>query len=192
MKKSELKEYIREAILAELTPQDITANTTAKVAIDDTVKDLTLKVTQTTDIENKKAAVAALNAAKTRQAQINKAIQSKQAIPADLLPEGEDDEDEDTSEKEPSKAELKKVEKDLGKSSKHAKKLTAAELERYNRLKTGITAKVNRLKKMSKEERAKSDDLKSLKDIINRKDVKDLFNSQGKEILKSLISGIID
>jgi len=187
MKKSELKEYIREAIISELTNQDKTANAAAKAAIDDTVKDLTLKVTQTTDIENKKAAIAALNAAKTKQAQINKAIGGNQAISADLLPEGEDDDDD----KEPTAADLKKAEKELGKNSKHAKKLSATELERYNRLKTGITAKVNRLKKMSKEERAKSDDLKSLKDIITRKDVKDLFNSQGKDILKSLISGVI-
>jgi hypothetical protein len=186
MKKSELKEYIREAILAELTPQDITANTTAKVAIDDTVKDLTLKVTQTTDIENKKAAVAALNAAKTRQAQINKAIQSKQAIPADLLPEGEDDDDD----KEPTAADLKKAEKELGKNSKHAKKLTSAEEERYDKLKKGITAKVNKLKDMPKSERVKSDDLKVLKSLINKQEVKDLFKAKGAS-LDSLVSGVI-
>jgi hypothetical protein len=187
MKKSELKEYIRETIIAELTPQDMAANTAAKAAIDDTVKDLTTKVAQTTDAENKKAALASLTAAKTKQAQINKAIQSKQAVPADMLPEGEEDED---TEKEPSKADIKKAEKDLGKSSKHAKKLSAAEEERYDKLKKGITAKVNRLKDMPKAERAKSDDLKALKDIINKQTVKDLFKAKGAD-LKALISGVI-
>ena len=73
MKRSELKEYIRETIINELTPQDAAANTAAKLAIDDTVKDLSIKSAQTTDAENKKAAIAALTAAKTKQAQINKA-----------------------------------------------------------------------------------------------------------------------
>lgn len=186
MKKSELKEYIRETIISELTNQDKTANAAAKAAIDDTVKDLTLKVTQTTDIENKKAAIAALNAAKTKQAQINKAIGGNQAISADLLPEGEDDDDD----KEPTAADLKKAEKELGKNSKHAKKLTAAEEERYDKLKKGITAKVNKLKDMSKSERAKSDDLKVLKSLINKKEVKDLFKAKGAN-LDSLVSGVI-
>lgn len=186
MKKSELKEYIRETIISELTNQDKTANAAAKAAIDDTVKDLTLKVTQTTDIENKKAAIAALNAAKTKQAQINKAIGGNQAISADLLPEGEDDDDD----KEPTAADLKKAEKELGKNSKHAKKLTAAEEERYDKLKKGITAKVNKLKDMSKSERSKSDDLKVLKSLINKKEVKDLFKAKGAN-LDSLVSGVI-
>jgi hypothetical protein len=90
MKRSELKEYIRETIINELTPQDAAANTAAKLAIDDTVKDLTTKASQTTDAENKKAALASLTAAKTKQAQINKAIQSKQSVPVDMLPENED------------------------------------------------------------------------------------------------------
>lgn len=100
MKKSEAKNYIREIIIAELTPQDIAANTAAKVAIDDTVKDLTTKAAQTTDAENKKAAVAALNAAKIKQQQITQKIQQKQAIPADMLPENEDDSYEEFTDKD--------------------------------------------------------------------------------------------
>ena len=72
MKKSELKEYIRETIISELTPQDQAANNAAKAAIDDTVKDLTTKSAQTTDPEDKKAALAALTAAKAKQIGINK------------------------------------------------------------------------------------------------------------------------
>ena len=74
MKKSELKSYIRETVINELTPQDAAANTAAKLAIDDTVKDLSTKSSQTTDPEDKKAALAALTAAKTKQIGINKAI----------------------------------------------------------------------------------------------------------------------
>jgi len=165
MKKSELKEYIREAIIAELSE----AVFVGPGAVDDITNNAAFQ-----KVKDKNSVIKALKLGDT------------------VALEETDDDDDDSSEKEPSKAELKKVEKELGKNSKHAKKLSATELERYKRLKTGITAKVNRLKKMSKEERAKSDDLKGLKDIINRKDVKDLFNSQGKEILKSLISGIID
>jgi hypothetical protein len=97
MKRSDLKKYIRETIINELSPQDAAANTAAKLAIDDTVKDLTTKATQTTDVENKKAALASLTAAKTKQAQINKAIQSKQSVPADMLPENEDFDAEPTA-----------------------------------------------------------------------------------------------
>jgi hypothetical protein len=97
MKRSELKEYIRETIINELTPQDAAANTAAKLAIDDTVKDLTTKASQTTDAENKKAALASLTAAKAKQAGINKAIQSKQSVGVDMLPENEDFDAEPTA-----------------------------------------------------------------------------------------------
>jgi hypothetical protein len=147
MKKSELKEYIREAILAELTPQDMAANTAAKKAIDDTVKDLALKVTQTTDPENKAAALAASNAAKIRQAKINKAIQSKQAISADLLPEGEDDDDDGSMyDKEPTKSDLKK-EKIKGAPSKFE-----ISKEDYEDFKTRLKNLVGKIKDMEKGE----------------------------------------
>jgi hypothetical protein len=97
MKKSELKEYIRETIISELTPQDQAANNAAKAAIDDTVKDLTTKSAQTTDPEDKKAALAALTAAKTKQVGINKAIQSKQSVAVGMLPENEEDFDKEPS-----------------------------------------------------------------------------------------------
>jgi hypothetical protein len=97
MKKSELKEYIRETIISELTPQDQAANNAAKAAIDDTVKDLSTKSAQTTDPEDKKAALAALTAAKAKQIGINKAIQSKQSVAVGMLPENEEDFDKEPS-----------------------------------------------------------------------------------------------
>lgn len=99
MKKSELKEYIRETIISELTPQDQAANNAAKAAIDDTVKDLSTKSAQTTDPEDKKAALAALTAAKAKQIGINKAIQSKQSVAVGMLPEN--DENDEDFDKEP-------------------------------------------------------------------------------------------
>lgn len=95
MKKSELKEYIRETIISELTPQDQAANNAAKAAIDDTVKDLSTKSAQTTDPEDKKAALAALTAAKAKQIGINKAIQSKQSVAVGMLPENDEDFDKE-------------------------------------------------------------------------------------------------
>ena len=97
MKKSELKEYIRETIISELTPQDQAANNAAKAAIDDTVKDLSTKSAQTTDPEDKKAALAALTAAKAKQIGINKAIQSKQSVAVGMLPENDEDFDKEPS-----------------------------------------------------------------------------------------------
>ena len=97
MKKSELKEYIRETIISELTPQDQAANNAAKAAIDDTVKDLSTKSAQTTDPEDKKAALVALTAAKAKQIGINKAIQSKQSVAVGMLPENDEDFDKEPS-----------------------------------------------------------------------------------------------
>ena len=45
------------------------------------------------------------------------------------------------------------------------KLIAAAEEERYDKLKKGITTKVNKLKDMPKSERVKSDDLKVFKSI---------------------------
>ena len=187
MKKSELKEYIREAIIAELTPQDKAAGVAAKAAIDDTVKDLSVKANQTTDVENKKAAVAALTAAKTKQALINKAVSTGQAVSADLLPEGEDDDDD--SEKEPTKADLKKAEKELGidiPKVKKPSKLSAEEKEKFDIALKGITAKVNRIKNRE----AKPDDLTLLKKAYGDEGIKKLFKKAG-ENLDDLVAGII-
>lgn len=160
MKKSELKEYIREAIISELSE----AVFVGPGAVDDITKNPAFQ-----KVKDKNSVINALKTGDT------------------VALEETDDED---SEKEPTASDLKKAEKDLGKNSKHAKKLTAAEEERYDKLKKGITAKVNKLKDMPKSERVKSDDLKVLKSLINKKEVKDLFKAKGAS-LDSLVSGVI-
>jgi hypothetical protein len=162
MKKSELKEYIREAIIAELSE----AVFVGPGAVDDITKNPAFQ-----KVKDKNSVINALKV-------------------GDTVALEETDDDDDSSEKEPTASDLKKAEKELGKNSKHAKKLTAAEEERYDKLKKGITAKVNKLKDMSKSERAKSDDLKVLKSLINKKEVKDLFKAKGAS-LDSLVSGVI-
>jgi hypothetical protein len=161
MKKSKLKEYIREAILAELSE----AVFVGPGAVDD--------ITNNASFQKIKDKNSVINALKKGE-----------------LVALEETDDDDSSEKEPTAADLKKAEKELGKNSKHAKKLTAAEEERYDKLKKGITSKVNKLKDMPKSERVKSDDLKVLKSLINKKEVKDLFKAKGAS-LDSLVSGVI-
>ncbi len=65
-------------------------------------------------------------------------------------PDPEDTSDDD---KEPSQADLKKGEKAVKGSATHAGKLTAAQEEKYQTLKTGITKKVDKLSKMTPSER---------------------------------------
>ena len=119
-------------------------------------------------------------------------------------PEYEDIEDEDTEDtygkpdpedtsdddKEPSQADLKKGEKAVKGSATHAGKLTAAQEEKYQTLKTGITKKVDKLSKMTPSERKKSSDLDVLKQIINREEVKNLFKAKGTDLM-ALVSDVI-
>lgn len=100
MKKSELKEYIRETIISELSPQDATAQKSAQVAANKSVQDLTKKLATTTEPVAKKAAQDSLNAAKTRLQQITQKIQQKQPIPVDMLPENEEDFDAEPTAKD--------------------------------------------------------------------------------------------
>ena len=87
MKKSELRKYIRETIINELSPADITAQKSAQVAANKSIQDLTAKVASTTEPTAKKAATDSLAAAKARLATINTKISQQQPIPADVLPE---------------------------------------------------------------------------------------------------------
>jgi hypothetical protein len=102
-------------------------------------------------------------------------------------PDPEDTSDDD---KEPSQADLKKGEKAVKGSATHAGKLTAAQEEKYQTLKTGITKKVDKLSKMTPSERKKSSDLDVLKQIINREEVKNLFKAKGTDLM-ALVSDVI-
>ena len=101
-----------------------------------------------------------------------------------------DPEDTSDDDKEPSQADLKKGEKAVKGSATHAGKLTAAQEEKYQTLKTGITNKVVKLSKMTPSERKKSSDLDVLKQIINRKEVKDLFKTKGADLM-ALVGDVI-
>lgn len=95
------------------------------------------------------------------------------------LKETEDDEF-DAPEKEPSKAELKKIDKEFN-SSKLAKKLSPADQERLNKVEAGIKKKLANPTK---------DNIAIVKQLISKPEIKKLFKDGGKD-LKALISDII-
>jgi hypothetical protein len=95
------------------------------------------------------------------------------------LKEAEDDEF-DTPEKEPTKAELKKIDKEFG-SSKLAKTLSSEEKERLDKLESGIKKKLANPTK---------ENIAIVRQLINRADVKKLLKDGGKD-LKALVSDII-
>jgi hypothetical protein len=95
------------------------------------------------------------------------------------LKEAEDDEF-DAPEKEPSKSELKKIDKEFS-SSKFAKKLSPEEKERLDKIESGIKKKLANPTK---------ENIAVVRQLINRADVKKLFKDGGKD-LKALVSDII-
>ena len=240
MKISELKKYIKEAILAELTVTSdkdtvkkladqgigVTFNPKAKdennltemakiagdlkTAIEAVIK----KNPELTGLDLKKAIKSdsdvktALGGESLFDNQLNRFIDKKseedkkdEKRGRKPKPEDEDIEIEDTygqpdpedtsdDDKEPSQADLKKGEKAVKGSATHAGKLTAAQEEKYQTLKTGITKKVDKLSKMTPSERKKSSDLDVLKQIINREEVKNLFKAKGTDLM-ALVSDVI-
>lgn len=91
-----------------------------------------------------------------------------------------EDEEFDTPEKEPSKAELKKIDKEFS-SSKFAKKLSPADKERLDKIEAGIKKKLANPTK---------DNIAIVKQLISKPEIKKLFKDGGKD-LKALISDII-
>jgi hypothetical protein len=87
MKKSEAKNYIKEIIISELSPQDIAAQKSAQAAVNKSVLDLNKKLATTTEPLAKKAAQDSLNASKIRLQKITQKIAQKQPVPVDMLPE---------------------------------------------------------------------------------------------------------
>jgi hypothetical protein len=175
MKKSELKNEIKNyiyEILSEVTVVD-------KNTKPDEVKDedpLTVKsAIETAKKTNKPVTIAEKEDEEEKEDNWNK---------PDKDDKGFDDE------KEPSKKELEKTEKELGKSLKQAKKLSPEDEARFQKIVQGIKNKVIKLNKLSKTERAKSDDMVLLKNIINKPDIQNLFKSKGLDI-KDFTNGII-
>jgi len=102
------------------------------------------------------------------------------------------DEEESPKEEEPQAADItaadKEAEKVVGGKS-YAQKLSPEDEEKYIKLKKGIESKVTKLMDMPKAKRETSDDIKILKQLINRDDVKKLFKAKGVN-LKDLTSDI--
>ena len=157
MKRSEIKKSIEEAIVEMLT---ITPNSNSQ----DVTNAAKQKGVNSTD---------AINALKQANAS------GKSVTVTGKVAESEDDEF-DAPEKEPSKIELKKIDKEFG-SSKLAKKLSSDEKERLDKLETGIRKKLSNPTK---------ENIAIVQQLINRADIKKLFKDGGKD-LKALISDII-
>lgn len=102
------------------------------------------------------------------------------------------EEEEETAEEEPKMSDIKADDKEVEKisgGSTYAQKLSAEDEDKYTKLKKGIESKVKKLSQLDKEKREASDDLKILKQLIARDDVKKLFKAKGVS-LKDLTSSI--
>ena len=101
------------------------------------------------------------------------------------------DDEFDAPEEEPKAKDIAKAEKVLGKATaSHAGTLSPEDEARLDKLKKGINAKVAKLSKMKKADRLKSDEMKVLKALVGRDDVKKLFKQKGVS-LKDLVSDVI-
>jgi hypothetical protein len=160
MKLSELKKQIEEAIT------EILSEAGEKTAM------VTTQSGETTAVDYKSP--DELNKIKD-----NSDIKSIKTGAGQKIKEAEDDEF-DAPEKEPSKSELKKIDKEFS-SSKFAKKLSPEEKERLDKIESGIKKKLANPTK---------ENIAVVRQLINRADVKKLFKDGGKD-LKALISDII-
>ena len=100
--------------------------------------------------------------------------------------------EEGPSEEEPKVADIKAADKEAEKTvggKSYAQKLSSEDEEKYTKLKKGIESKVAKLMDMTKAKREVSDDIKILKQLINRDDVKKLFKAKGIN-LKDLTADI--
>ena len=94
----------------------------------------------------------------------------------------------DTPEEEPKAADIKAAEKIVGKG--HAKTLSPEEEEKYSKIRKGIETKVSKLLKLPKAKRNTSDDIKILRQLITREDVKKLFKDKGVS-LKDIVADVM-
>ena len=94
----------------------------------------------------------------------------------------------DAPEEEPKVADIKAAEKIASKG--YAKSLSPEEEEKYAKIRKGIETKVAKLAKLSKAKRLASDDMKVLRHLITREDVKKLFKNKGVS-LKDIVADVI-
>jgi hypothetical protein len=99
---------------------------------------------------------------------------------ANLVNEVEAEDDDSTPEKEPSKADLKKIDKEFN-TNKFAKKLSDEEKSKLDKIEAGIKKKLANPTK---------DNITIIKQLIAKPEIKKLFKDGGKD-LKALVSDII-
>ena len=168
MKSSELKKYIEENIVEILGEIDVDKTRgTVMVAKNTPPNVLRTLTSQGVDLELK-----AMEEAKDKEDEEVEDTYGK---------EDEDDKkDAKIANAEPSKSELKKLDKEFS-STKLAKKLPPADQERLDKLEAGIKKKLANPTK---------DNIEIVRQLIKKPEIKKLFKDGGKD-LKALISDII-
>jgi hypothetical protein len=177
MKLSELKKYIEENIVEILDEGTKTYVATPgndeeqAIQQDNTVKQKQDVIKTLKTSKPGTAVVAATNEAKDEDEEIEDTY-------------GKEDEDDKKDAKianaEPSKSELKKLDKEFT-STKLAKKLAPADQEKLDKLEAGIKKKLANPTK---------DNIEIVRQLIKKPEIKKLFKDGGKD-LKALISDII-
>jgi hypothetical protein len=167
MKSSELKKYIEENIVEILGEIDADKTRgTVMVAKNTPPNILKTLTSQGVDLELK-----AMEEAKDEDEEVEDTY-------------GKEDEDDKKDAKianaEPSKSELKKLDKEFS-STKLAKKLAPADQERLDKLEAGIKKKLANPTK---------DNIEIVRQLIKKPEIKKLFKDGGKD-LKALISDVI-
>jgi hypothetical protein len=167
MKSSELKKYIEENIVEILGEVDVDKTRgTVVVAKNTPPTELKKLTSQGVDVELKP-----MEEAKDEDEEVEDTY-------------GKEDEDDKKDAKianaEPSKSELKKLDKEFS-STKLAKKLAPADQERLDKLEAGIKKKLANPTK---------DNIEIVRQLIKKPEIKKLFKDGGKD-LKALISDII-
>jgi peptidyl-tRNA hydrolase len=167
MKLSELKKYIEENIVEILGEVDVDKTRGTVVVAKNTPPTELKKLTaQGVDVELK-----SMEEAKDEDEEVEDTY-------------GKEDEDDKKDAKianaEPSKAELKKLDKEFS-STKLAKSLSPADKERLDKLESGIKKKLANPTK---------ENIEIVRQLIKKPEIKKLFKDGGKD-LKALISDVI-
>lgn len=174
MKLSELKKYIEENIV-EILGEDVNALVGTKVGGTKVVP-----VKNPTELNPLKADPNVTSITTTGGQKIKEAKDDEEIEDTYGKEDEDDKKDAKIANAEPSKSELKKLDKEFG-SSKFAKKLSPADKERLDKLEAGIKKKLANPTK---------DNIEIVRQLIKKPEIKKLFKDGGKD-LKALISDII-
>jgi ABC-type Zn2+ transport system substrate-binding protein/surface adhesin len=175
MKLSELKKYIEENIV-EILGEDINALVATKTGGTKVVP-----VKTAAELTPLKADPNVTGITTTAGQKLKEAKDEDEEVEDTYGKEDEDDKkDAKIANAEPSKSELKKLDKEFS-STKLAKKLAPADQERLDKLEAGIKKKLANPTK---------DNIEIVRQLIKKPEIKKLFKDGGKD-LKALISDII-